>query len=96
MSGLNHEGKSVKTIIIKEIYIVKNLKTKILIKLNVISLKKININITKKIIYVNFYNVDISILTKLYARNPVSRVIYIKSTVFIPLYSTAVLLIYHI
>lgn len=66
-----------------------------LIKINVIGLKK-NINMAKKTVYVSFYDVDIPIFTKLYARNLISRIIYIKSTVFIPFYSTAALLIYHI
>jgi len=94
--GLNHEDRPVKTVITKKIYIVEGLKAKMLIEINVISSKKKNINMAKKIVYVGFCDVDIPILTKPHARNPVSRIIYIKSTVFIPPYSTAALLIYHI
>jgi len=94
--GLNYEDRFIKTIITKKIYIVKNLKAKMLIKINVINSKEINISITKKIIYVNFYEVDIFIFTKLYAKNLISRVIYVKSIIFISFYSTAVLPIYYI
>lgn len=94
--GLNHEGRPVKTIITKKAHIVKGLKAKILIRINVMGPKEININMAKKTAHVGFYDVNIPILTKPHARNPVSRVIYIKSTVFIPFYSTAALPIHHI
>jgi len=38
--GLNYESKPVEAIIIKKVYIVKGLKVKILIKVNVMGLKK--------------------------------------------------------
>jgi len=94
--GLNHEDRPIKAVIIKEIYIVEGLKAKMLIGINVMGPKKINISMAKKTVYVDFYDVNILILTKPHARNPVSRIIYIKSTVFIPPYSTAALPIYHI
>jgi len=96
MLGLNHEGRFVKAVITKEIYIVKGLKAKMLIEVDVIGPKKININMTKKTVYVGFCDIDVPVFTKSYARNLVSRIIYIKSTVFIPPYLTAALLIYHI
>jgi len=96
MLGLNHEGKPVEAVITKEVYIVKGLKAKMLIKVNVMEPKEINISIIKKIVYLGFYNVDIPILIKPYVRNPVLRVIYVKFIIDIPLYLTVSLLVYYI
>jgi len=67
-----------------------------LIKINVIKPPKKNINIIKKTIYLDFYNVDILIFIKPYARNSVLRIIYVKFTIDIPFYLIISLLIYHI
>lgn len=94
--GLDHENKPVEAVITRKAYIVKGLKAKMLIGVNVMGPKKINISMTKKTAYLGFCNVDILIFTKPHARNPVSRVIHVKFTVDIPPYLTISLPVHHI
>ena len=54
--------KKILTYIYKEIYIINNLKAKILIKNNILEPKKIIIDITRKKIYISSYNIFITII----------------------------------
>lgn len=57
-------GNRIKTLITRKIYIVNNLKTKILISINIISLKFINIFIIKKKVYIGNYKTSAPIKIK--------------------------------
>jgi hypothetical protein len=59
--GIDNNEKEVLVYIRREIYLVDNLKTKIFINNNIILFKGIIINIIKKSVYINSYNVTIGI-----------------------------------
>ena len=58
-------SKSVNALI-KKVYIINNFKAKIVIGVDFIGLKFININIFKRSAYIGFYNVKIFITTKFF------------------------------
>jgi hypothetical protein len=59
--GINNNRKKVLIYIKREVYLVDSLRVKIFINNNIILLKGIIINIIKKSIYINSYNVTIGI-----------------------------------
>ena len=58
---MDNDRKEVLVYIKREIYLVDDLRVKIFINNNIISLKGIVINIIKKSVYINNYNVTIGI-----------------------------------
>ena len=66
----------------RETHIVNNLKIKIFIKINVCDLEKINIYISKKILHIKLYKINVFILFKTRANNPIRQIaifIYYKN-----------------
>ena len=89
-----YQSALVITYITRETYIVNNLKVKIFIKLNVCGLKKINIYISKKVLYIELYKVNVFILIKIRANNSICRIVYTKFNIIIPFNSTVAISIY--
>ena len=77
-------------------HIVEGLKAKMLIGVDIMGPKEIDISMAKKAAHVGSCNVDVPIQVHPHARNPVSRVVHVRSTVFIPPYSTAAIPIHHL
>ena len=76
----------------RELYIVDNLRVKILIKNNIIKSKKIVINIVNKKIKIKSYNITINIIAR--SRGEfIRRKIYIKISIFVSSHSEIMLLI---
>ena len=62
--GTNTFENRVKAFITRKAYIIDNFKTKILIEINIINLKSINIFIAKKKIYIKSYKTSLPINIK--------------------------------
>ena len=76
----------------RELYIVNNLRVKILIKNNIIKPEEIIINVVNKKARINSYSTTINITTR--SRNEfIRRKIYIKLSIFVPSHSEIILLI---
>ena len=95
----NKKNKNKRIIIIKiisrEIYLVNKLVIDILLKNNILILKEINLLFLKKIVYINNYNINISIeiyLKKFFIR----RVINLKEIFIISLYLSVTIIIYYL
>ena len=77
----NKKNKNERIIIIKiilrEIYLVNKLVVNILLKNDILILKEINLLFLKEIVYINSYNIDISIEVYL-KESLIKRVIYLK------------------
>ena len=82
-------------ITLKEIYLINKLVIDILLKNNILILKEINLLFLKKIVYINNYNINISIeiyLKKFFIR----RVINLKEIFIISLYLSVTIIIYYL
>ena len=76
----------------RELYIVDNLRVKMLIKNNIIKSKEIIINVINKKAKINNYSIMINITAR--PRSDfVRRKIYIKASIFVPSHSEIMLLI---
>ena len=76
----------------RELYIVDNLRVKILIRNNIIKFKEIVINVINKKARINNYNITINIIAR--SRGEfIRRKIYIKVSIFVSSYSEIILLI---
>ena len=76
----------------RELYIVDNLRVKILIKNNIIKFKEIVVNIVNRKVRINNYNITINIIAR--SRGEfIRRKIYIKASIFVSSYSEIMLLI---
>ena len=76
----------------RKLYIVDNLRVKILIKNNIIRFEEIVINIVNKKARINNYNIIINIIAR--SRDEfIRRKIYIKISIFMPSHSEIMLLI---
>ena len=76
----------------RELYIIDNLRVKILIKNNIIRFKEIIINIINKKIRINSYSITINITIRPRGEF-MRRKIYIKLSIFISSHSEIILLI---
>ena len=92
----NISGSKIYIYIIKEIYIVKDLKIKIFIKINILGLKLTNISVFKNNLYINLYEIDIFIIIKTRSINSIRYIIYAKLKLIIALNSLIIILIYYI
>ena len=76
----------------RELYIVDNLRVKILIRNNIIKFKEIVINVINKKARINNYNITINIIAR--SRGEfIRRKIYIKLSIFVSSHSEIILLI---
>ena len=76
----------------RELYIVDNLRVKMLIKNNIIKFKRIIINIVNKKARIKSYNITIDIIAR--SRDEfIRRKIYIKISIFVSSHSEIMLLI---
>ena len=76
----------------RELYIIDNLRIKILIKNNIIKFKEIVINIINKKVRINNYSITINIIAR--SRDEfIRRKIYIKVSIFVSSHSEIMLLI---
>ena len=76
----------------RELYIVDNLRIKILIKNNIIKFKEIVINVINKKARINNYSITINIIAR--SRDEfIRRKIYIKISIFVSSHSEIMLLI---
>ena len=76
----------------RKLYIVDNLRVKILIKNNIIKFKKIVINVINKKARIKNYNITINIIAR--SRDEfIRRKIYIKVSIFVSSHSEIMLLI---
>ena len=76
----------------RELYIINNLRVKMLIKNNIIRPEEIIINIINKRARINSYSITINIITR--SRGEfVRRKVYIKLSIFVPPHSEIILLI---
>ena len=76
----------------RELYIIDNLRIKILIKNNIIKFKEIVINIINKKVRINNYSITINIIAR--SRDEfIRRKIYIKVFIFVSSHSEIMLLI---
>ena len=95
----NEKNKNERNIIIKtilrEIYLIDELAVDMLLKNNILDLKKINLLFSKEIAYINSYNINILIEVHL-KESLIRRVINSKETSIIPLYSNATIAIYYL
>ena len=78
-----------------EIYIVNDLKTNVLININIIILKKINILTSQAKAEINNYNINVFINVRIRDRVVVHS-IYIKKFIIIPSHTQLAISIYHI
>ena len=76
----------------RELYIVDNLRIKILIKNNIIKSKEIIINIINKKVRINSYSITINIIAR-FRGEFIRRKIYIKVSIFVSSHSEIMLLI---
>ena len=78
----NRDGNFTKILITREVYIVKGLKIKILIKINIIRFKKINILISFKKLSIKSYKITslVKIIPKKYI---IKKAIYIRKSIII-------------
>ena len=95
-SGKNASGSKVYIYIIREIYIIKNLKIKIFIEVDIFDLELINIFVFKSNLYIDLYEVDIFIIIKTRSINSVRRIVYAKLRLIIAPNSLIIILIYYI
>ena len=76
----------------RELYIINNLRIKILIKNNIIRFKEIVINVVNKKIKIDNYDITINIIAR--SRDEfIRRKIYIKVSIFVSSHSEIMLLI---
>ena len=76
----------------RKLYIVDNLRVKILIKNNIIRFKEIIINVINKKVRINNYSITVNIIAR--SRDEfVRRKIYIKISIFVSSHSEIMLLI---
>ena len=95
----NKKNKNERIITIKitlrEIYLINKLVIDILLKNNILVLKEINLLFSKKIVYIDSYNINISI--EVYLKEfLIRRVINLKEISIIPLYLNATIIIYYL
>ena len=76
----------------RKLYIVDNLRVKMLIKNNIIEFKEIVINVINKKARINNCSIIINIITRL-RDEFIRRKIYVKLSVFVPSHSEIILLI---
>lgn len=94
--GTDQAGKPVEAVLTREAHIVEGLKAKMLVGVDVMGPEEIDIFMAKKTAHLGSCGVDVPIQVRPHTRNPVSRVVHVKSTVSIPPYSTAAIPIHHL
>jgi len=82
-------GNKVLAYIKREVHLVNNLRTKILISNDIISPKTIIIDIAKRLAYIGSYNVTIDINSRQHSKY-IRRRIYSKYTIVVLLYSEVI------
>ena len=95
----NKKSKNKRNIIIKiilrEIYFIKKLVADILLRNDILISKEINFLFSKKIVYINNYNINI--LIEVYLKESlIKRVINLKEFFFISLYLNVIIIIYYL
>ena len=95
----NEKNKNKRIIIIKiilrEIYLVNKLVVDILLRNNILILKEINLLFLKEILYINSYNINISV--EIYLKESlIRRVINLKEISIISLYLNVIITIYYL
>ena len=79
----NRDCNLIKVLIIREVYIVKGFKVKILIRINIIRPKKINILVSFKELSVGSCKI-ISLIKITFKKYIIKRVIYIRKSIIVP------------
>ena len=91
----NKNDKFVKTIIIRKIHLIDNFKINILFKTNFIELKKIDINMLKRTIYIKSCDVITSLKIRI-SCNIVQILVYTRKIIVVLSYFEVVFLVYYI
>ena len=92
LSGVNNQGRKILTYLRRELYIIDDLRIKMLIRNNIIKSKGIVINIINKKARINSYKTTINITIR--PRDEfIRRKIFIKLSTFVPPRSEIILLI---
>ena len=71
-------NKDIRVKIIREIYLIDNLKVKILLRTNIIRSKKINIITSKNYVYIKLYNIIVIIDLKSRTRDIIIKFIIVN------------------
>jgi hypothetical protein len=80
--------------IIQKVYLVDNLQTKILIRVDIIGPEKINIFTSKQIVYIGSCRIDIDIYTRPRSCQPIKAKVRAQKDIAIALYSTVSIPVY--
>ena len=94
--GKNINSFRIYIYITREIHIVKNLKIKIFIRINIFGLELIDIFVSKNNLYINLYEINIFIIIKTRSINSVRRIVYAKLELIIAPNSSIIISIYYI
>ena len=86
---------NVRVKIIREAYLVNNLKIRILLNTNIIKLKKIDIITSKNQVYIESYNITIQIDLKLRTRDITIKLIIAERQITVPSRSQIIIPIYY-
>ena len=88
--------KAVNIYITRKIYIIKGLKTKIFIGINIIRPEDININISRKKIYIGFYEITVNLIIKSRLITSIYKPILFKEDLIIPARNLLLIVIQYI
>ena len=81
-SNKNKNGNFVKTIIIKKIHLIDNLKTNMLINIDLIESKKIDINIFNRTAYIDNYKIIVFLKIRI-SRTVVQTLVYARKIIIV-------------
>ena len=88
--------KAVNIYIIREIYIIEDLKAKIFIGVNIIRPENINISIFRKEIYIDFCGIIINLTIKFRSVTLIYKFIFFKKNIIIPARNLLLIIIQYI